>query len=508
MRNGCRTVGRIAGLVLAVLALAVPVARADQIAYTCESDLCLINPDNPAEHRYLTETDDAIASERSPSWSSDGSRIAYNGHLGNWDVWTLDPTKTAAEVIATNISDSPDRSVESWIQPAWSPDGTMLAYAERYHSNAPPNLESEVYVSPADGTANPLAIGSTSGKSELSPAWSPDGLTLVFSRQGSLWVGPPTDSVEPTNLLNSYGYKPAFSPDGTRVATVTFSSPEHLRVTNADGSGIKELPVPAELGSSVDWSPDSTQIVYSADEEPLDRIRVAPADGSGPGHAIEMPAGWVVPYHAVFSPDGTRIAFDAYPAGGAGYRQILIAPADGSSPAVPITKSAEQNEEPDWKPCEGCAPPVKPQAPGTGGASGDGQPTKTPTTVRLIYLKKVYAWKYMTPVFVDCNAQGGHPDPKYCNGDGIAKAVAPRTAFRPWAKPKPNKPIVFAKGSVKVPEGKSKPLKLKLTAAGKKLLSKGKAVQVKLSVKVTRPNGKALTFKKTISVQPKPPKGK
>jgi Tol biopolymer transport system component len=498
-------------LAFVVVAIAAPVAGADQIAYSCESDLCIINPDNPSEHRFLTETDDAEGQERTPSWSPDGSLIAYNGFydaFGSWDVWTLDPSKSADEVEATNISESADRGVESLVQPAWSADGTMLAFAERYSSNAPPNLESEVYVSPADGSADPLAIDSTSNKSELTPAWSPDGSTLLFSREGFLWKGPPNNSTKPTVLTNSYGYRPAVSPDGTRVATVTFSDPEKIRVTKMDGSGFKELPVPADLNSSVDWSPDSTQIVYSADEEPLDRIRVAPADGSGPGHGIDMPTGWVVPYDATFSPDGTRVAFDAFPTTGPGYRQILVAPADGSSPAVPITESAEQNQEPDWKPCEGCAPPPKSPTPVGGGASGGGggQGTKTPTRVRLAFLKKVYGWRYMTPVFIDCFAQGGHPDPRYCKGDGIAKAVAPRTAFRPWAKAKTGKPVVFAKGSVKVAEGKKKPLKMKITAAGKKLLKAGGTVKVKLSVKVTRPTGKPLTFAKAIKVQAQPGK--
>ncbi|HET7416817.1 MAG TPA: hypothetical protein VFJ61_04215 [Solirubrobacterales bacterium] len=518
--------GLLIGLIaLAMAALVAPAASADEIAYSCEADLCLINPDNPAEHRYLTETDDAVGQERSPSWSPDGTQMAYVGFypaLGSWDIWTLDPSKTAAEVEATNLSDSPDRSAELG-PPAWSPDGTRVAYTERIGSNAPPNLESELYISPADGSADPLTVESTSNKSELTPAWSPDGATLLFSREGFLWKGPPDNSVKHTILTNSYGYRPEFSPDGSKVATVTFSDPEKIRVTNADGSGFKELPVPADLNSSVDWSPDGKQIVYSADEEPLDLIRVAPADGSSEGHVIEMPDGWVVPYNARFSPDGTQVAFDAYPTFGAGYRQILVGPADGSSPAVPITKSAEQNQEPDWKPCEGCAPSGEPQNPGgggtggsgsgaaggsaSGGAGGNGGGTKTPTKVRLIALKKVYAWRYMTPAFIDCNAQGGHPDPKYCNGDGIAKAVAPRTAFRPWAKPKTKaQTIVFAKGSVKVPEGKKKGLKMKVTAAGRKLLKAGGKVKLKLTVKVSRPVGAPEAFTQTIKVQAPPSK--
>jgi len=507
MQNRFRkSLGLVVGLfALVVVAIGTPVASADQIAYSCEQDLCIINPDNVSEHRFLTETDDAEGEERTPSWSPDGSLIAYNGFyeaFGSWDVWTLDPSKSAAEVEATNISESADRGVEELVQPAWSPDGTMLAYAERYGSNAPPNLESEVYVSPADGTADPLAIDSTSNRSELTPAWSPDGSTLLFSREGVLWKGPPNNSASPTVLANSAGYRPAVSPDGSRVATVTFASPEKIRVTKMDGSGFKELPVPADLNSNVDWSPDSTQIVYSADEEPEDRIRVAPADGSSPGHAIDMPAGWGVPYNATFSPDGTRVAFDASFTAGLGYRQILVAPADGSSPAVPITESAEQNQEPDWKPCEGCAPPKPP----TSAAGAGGQGTKTPTKVRLVYLKKVYGWHYMTPVFIDCGAQGGHPDPKYCKGDGIAKAVAPGTAFRSRARAKTGKPVVFAKGSVKVAEGKRKPLKMKITAAGRKLLKASGTVKVKLAVKVRRPTGKALTFTKRIKVRVQPGK--
>jgi hypothetical protein len=51
--------------------------------------------------------------------------------------------------------------------------------------------------------------------------------------------------------------------------------------------------------------------------------------------------------------------------------------------------------------------------------------------VRLVYFKKIYATRYMTPVSIDCSAEGGHPDPEY---------------FRSWAKPKATaKKVVFAK---------------------------------------------------------------
>lgn len=508
---------------LVSLAIAAPVG-ADQITYACEGDICLIDPDNPEQHSRLTETDGAIATERSPAWSPDASLIAYNGNytaFGGWDVWTLDPSKSADAQEATNISESPDRGVESLVRPAWSPDGTRIAYAERYISNAPPNLESEVYVSPFDGSVDPLAIGSTSNKSELTPTWSPDGSTIAFSREGFIWTAPANGSVTPKILTNSYGYQPAWSPDGQHIATVTFSNPEHIRITNADGSGYNELPQPAVEGP-IDWSPDSSQVTFIGDEGASpQQVRVVPADGSGVGHIVAMPSGWIVPHHPTISPDGTRIAFDARPSSGDTHEQVLVGPADGSAAAVPLTKSSEHNEEPDWRPCEGCVPPPKPQNPSAGGGNGTGNTAgtkaKQPIKVRLVTLKKVYdGTRYMTPVSIDCNAQGGHPTGRVAeicaaSGNAYSTVVSPQTAFRSlsnvFAKPKPKK-ILVAKGSVRVPEGQSKPLKMKVTTAGKKLLKPGKTLKVSIAVKVTRPGVKAKILTKTVKIKVPAKKGK
>ena len=74
--------GRALGLVVGLSAVAAslivaPMANADQIAYNCGNDICLINPDNPEEHTNLTES--GTADDVFPSWSPDGNMIAMVG---------------------------------------------------------------------------------------------------------------------------------------------------------------------------------------------------------------------------------------------------------------------------------------------------------------------------------------------------------------------------------------------------------------------------------------------
>lgn len=500
----------LGAILLSGLLVAASPAGADQIAYSCGADICLINPDNPAEQTNLTQTTAGIGDERSPSWSPDGKLIAYIGAYGaltnGWDVFTLDPTKSAAEGEFTNLSETTDRSADSEHPAVWSPDGSRVAYMEHYHSNAPPNLGDDVYVSPFDGSAAPLAIASSS-QAQNHPSWSPDGKTLAFSQNGITTFVAADGTGSTTPLANGGGVGPTWSPDGKYIAVEALGSyPYEMRIVNADGSGFHDLARPVDLGSTFDWSADSTRIAYVSDEvSSEDQVRVAPADGSNAGVVVPMPSGWIVAHDPVISPDGTRVAFHARNESLGGWEQILVGPADGSAPATPITKTAANNDNPAWKPCEGCAPPVvnKPATPAPGGEAN--APTKTPQKFRFALFKApVYDGKYMLIAYVDCNAAGGHPTGKVAEicsfySDGLTRGYAPTLPPRPraWAKPKP-KQILFAKGGVKVPAGKTKPLKLKLTAAGKKLMKPGRTLKIKVTITKSQPGQAKQKVTKTV----------
>jgi hypothetical protein len=138
--------------------------------------------------------------------------------------------------------------------PTWSRDGSKIAFTSS-RSGA-----DQIYVMNADGSA---VIQLTNGTASFDPAWSPDGSKIAFTRIGSggfyqIFVMN-ADGTAQTQITNEASQWPAWSPDGTKIV---FMIPAGLAVINADGSGRTQLTTNGnDLAPS--WSPDGARIALS-----------------------------------------------------------------------------------------------------------------------------------------------------------------------------------------------------------------------------------------------------
>jgi Tol biopolymer transport system component len=158
------------------------------------TSLYLIDADGSNERPLLP----AGSSERYlyPSWSPTGSTIAFlrtTGFDGERPPHCADACQRAADrgtelwTVGADGSSArpllPDASVDprafSYNAPAWSPDGTRLAFAA-YVNEGPSDIQLLV-VDPSALEEGPTQLTSGHGDA-LAPAWSPDGSRIAFIR--------------------------------------------------------------------------------------------------------------------------------------------------------------------------------------------------------------------------------------------------------------------------------------------------------------------------------------
>jgi hypothetical protein len=181
----------------------------------------------------LTAGTRLIAGEPYPTWSPDATSIAFTGGEG-WPDTNIHILNTV-DLSVRQITSSGSIGLCDW-----SPDGMRLVYS----SNG------DVYVIDMDGS-NPVNL--TPGPAwATDPAWSPDGSQIAFAREDNIWVmvSDGSDARQVTDLENSIpgafyraAYEPAWSPDGERIA---FAAPGEqattaIWVVGSDGSNLTRL---------------------------------------------------------------------------------------------------------------------------------------------------------------------------------------------------------------------------------------------------------------------------
>ena len=155
------------------------------------------------------------ATDTSPAWSPDGTKIAFASNRGgNWDIYVMnaDGTTVVPQRLTTVKQDD--------LLPAWSPTGDQIAFMSTRTGNG------DIYTMKANGTSQTKRASSTGIDSE--PAWSGSKIAFSTNRHGitnfEIYTITPTGlNVNQTRLTNKAGHDitPAWSSDGAKL---TFAS--------------------------------------------------------------------------------------------------------------------------------------------------------------------------------------------------------------------------------------------------------------------------------------------
>lgn len=265
-------------------------------------------------------------------------KIAYTSNAsGNLDIWTMTPS-------GGNPTDLTSNSSATDLTPSWSPDGSRIAFVSRRDAGNP-----EIYVMNADGSnqtrlTNELAL-------DITPSWSPNGKQILFvsNRSGNFDVFlMNADGTHVRQLTTNPGRdsEPKFSPNGQKILyTSDLGGALALWVMAADGSGGHQL-TPDSLGGAAhgDWSPDGSQIAFAGNAAVAENsdIFVMKANGTRIRQITQNLGNNQWPS---WSPDGQKIALYHNPDATFSTGDIYVVNADGSGTPINITNSPTVYDE-------------------------------------------------------------------------------------------------------------------------------------------------------------------
>lgn len=244
-------------------------------------------------------------------------------------------------------------SGESDDQPSWSPDGSQIAFV----TGTPTGLggsagNGDIFIMNSDGTdARQLSSGGNSAY----PTWSPDGsqIAFVMDQGTALMVANVADGndVEAITAGTHLG-APSWGTSGTILFSMASEGNGQIYRINPDGSELVQLSSGFDDGSPA-WSPDGTSIVFSR-SDPRDstgtgQLFTMNADGTNVRQLTECDAPECVGDGAPsWSPDGTLVAFTRQANGGNSVDACVIR-ADGTGLAS-LTNGPDWWSSPDWRP--------------------------------------------------------------------------------------------------------------------------------------------------------------
>jgi Tol biopolymer transport system component len=246
-----------------------------------------------------------------PSWSPDGSKIAFTSDRdGNLEVYMLDVDTLEATRVTNN--DAID-----W-NPSWSPSGDLISFVSNRDARAASGYD--IYtVTEAGKRISRLTFRAQGADSN--PAWTPipEGgtsskyIVFVSDRDGNLEIYRLAMADESVTRL-TYREKntdssPSLSPDGTRIAFQSdVDGNWEIFIMDIDGKNVKRLTFNPADDRYPAWSPDGSKISFTSNRDGNQEIYVMDVGGKNKRNLTNTPSD---DEHPTWSPDASMIAFQS-----------------------------------------------------------------------------------------------------------------------------------------------------------------------------------------------------
>jgi Tol biopolymer transport system component len=327
--------------------------------------------------------------ESVPTWSPDGTRIAYRLWQDESDsITVMDAGGGNRTTLAMTAHTRQDCVPEGGLGlTAWSPDGTSFIYP----TSAACDGRYDLFIVPTDGSS-PATRLLAPGLHSMSAAWSRDGTRIAF--QGREATGSPglyvadvaaADALEgglearrisdPGEYSDDSWTRPAWSADGREVAAAAGTNDSCIGysagtmdafVVKADGSGQRAVAAETAKEWNPTWSPGGQRLAFQRTVDISEWVNYRPCtmatwvvdtDGTNGSRLEGLATDDTQP--PFWSPDGTRLVGNRVEVIEGDENFLLyIVTVDGSSPLVTVDDIGIEPIVATWQPVAAPLPPA------------------------------------------------------------------------------------------------------------------------------------------------------
>ena len=299
----------------------------------------------------LTQITFADGIEQFPTWSPDGSRVAYSGEVGGVrKIFVKDRATGEERQLTQGTADD--------IQPAWAPDGAAILFVRAQKPSE--KLEPiDVFGSFEGGDIWSVDVPSGDEtriiENAFNPAYSPDGKFIAYdaSRSGPRRVytsdsrGYNPQQISTDVSEEASHVRPRWSTDGKRIV---FQNIERTKfnIRTVDVDGRKMIWITNDLNNNLNpvWSRNNDFIYFSSDRGGgynIWRVGVSPA-GEPVGQPQQITTGAGQDVEISISADGKHLGFAALKQNADLWR-LPVSPANGKQTGPPEEVIATTRED-------------------------------------------------------------------------------------------------------------------------------------------------------------------